>query len=44
MTESIEGGDVVEMTGRHTDVSRNIDGTWLNVADRDSMPLPTPPD
>jgi hypothetical protein len=40
MAEPAEGGDVVEMKGRYMDVARNMDGTWLYVADHASMPLP----
>lgn len=40
MAEPAEGGDAVEMNGRYMDVARNIDGTWLYVADHASMPLP----
>ena len=42
MAEPIEGGDIVEMTGRYMDVSRRINGTWLYVADHASMPPPAP--
>jgi ketosteroid isomerase-like protein len=42
MAEPAEGGDVVEMKGRYMDVARNMDGTWLYVADHASMPLPAP--
>jgi len=38
-----EGGEPVVMNGRYMDVSRNIDGKWLYVADHASMPLPPPP-
>ena len=41
--EPAEGGDPVEMHGRYMDVARNIDGSWLYVADHASMPLPPPP-
>ena len=44
MAEPVEGGDAVEMKGRYMDVARNIDGTWLYVADHASMPLPAPED
>jgi uncharacterized protein (TIGR02246 family) len=40
MAVPIEGGDAVEMKGRYMDVARNIDGTWLYVADHASMPPP----
>jgi len=42
MAEPAEGGDVVEMKGRYMDVAKNMDGTWLYVADHASMPLPAP--
>ena len=42
MAEPAEGGDAVEMKGRYMDVARNIDGSWLYVADHASMPLPAP--
>ena len=42
MAEPTEGGETVEMKGRYMDVARNIDGTWLYVADHASMPLPAP--
>jgi len=42
MAEPAEGGEAVEMKGRYMDVARNIDGTWLYVADHASMPLPAP--
>jgi len=32
------------MKGRYMDVARNINETWLYVADHASMPLPTPKD
>lgn len=38
------GGDPVEMVGRFSDVSRNIDGSWMYVMDHVSMPLPPPPE
>ena len=44
MAEPAEGGDAVEMKGRYMDVARNMDGTWLYVADHASMPLPAPED
>ncbi len=44
MAEPAEGGDVIEMKGRYMDVARNIDGSWLYVADHASMPLPPPPE
>ncbi len=44
MAEPTEGGEVVEMNGRYMDVARNMDGTWLYVADHASMPLPAPED
>jgi uncharacterized protein (TIGR02246 family) len=40
MAEPAEGGDPIEMKGRYMDIARNIDGTWLYVADHASMPLP----
>jgi ketosteroid isomerase-like protein len=42
MAEPSEGGDAVEMKGRYMDVARNMDGTWLYVADHASVPLPAP--
>ena len=44
MAEPIEGGDAIEMKGRYMDVARNINGTWLYVADHASMPTPAPKD
>jgi uncharacterized protein (TIGR02246 family) len=44
MAEPAQGGDAVEMKGRYMDVARNVDGTWLYVADHASMPLPAPGD
>ena len=44
IAEPAAGGDVVEMRGRYMDVARNIDGSWLYVADHASMPLPPPPE
>ncbi len=38
--EPVGGGEPSEMIGRYMDVSRNIDGTWLYVADHASVPLP----
>ena len=38
--EPAEGGEPVEMQGRYMDVARNMDGTWLYVADHASMPVP----
>jgi ketosteroid isomerase-like protein len=35
-----EGGEAVELIGRFTDVSRNIDGKWLYILDHVSMPPP----
>jgi ketosteroid isomerase-like protein len=40
LAEAAESGELVEMKGRYMDVSRNIDGKWLYVADHASMPLP----
>ena len=40
--EPVGGGEPVVMAGRYTDVSRNIGGSWLYVADHASMPLPAP--
>lgn len=42
--EPAEGGEIVEMQGRYMDVSRNIGGRWLYVADHASMPIPPPPE
>jgi len=42
MAEPAVGGEAVEMKGRYMDVARNMDGTWLYVADHASMPLPAP--
>jgi ketosteroid isomerase-like protein len=36
------GGDPFRMVGRFTDVSRNVDGTWLYVLDHVSMLPPAP--
>ena len=44
MAEPAEGGDVIEMKGRYMDIDRNLDGSWLYVADHASMPLPPPPE
>ena len=40
VADPIAGGDAVEFVGRYMDVARNIDGSWLYVADHASMPLP----
>ena len=40
MAEPAEGGETVEMKGRYMDVARNMDGTWLYVADHASIPIP----
>ena len=42
MAEPAEGGDAVEMKGRYMDIARNMDGTWLYVADHASLPIPAP--
>lgn len=42
MAQPVEGGDAVEMKGRYMDVAKNVDGTWLYVADHASLPLPGP--
>ena len=39
----VAGGEAVELHGRYMDVSKNIDGNWLYIADHASMPLPPPP-
>lgn len=44
LVEPSGGGEPLEMTGRFSDVSRNIDGNWLYVMDHASMPLPPPPE
>jgi uncharacterized protein (TIGR02246 family) len=44
MAKPADGGEIVEMKGRYMDVARNIDGSWLYVADHASMPLPPPPE
>ncbi len=44
MAVPADGGETVEMKGRYMDVARNIDGSWLYVADHASMPLPPPPE
>ena len=41
VAEPVEGGEAVVFEGRFMDVSRNIDGTWLYVADHASIPLPS---
>lgn len=38
----VDGGEPVEMHGRYMDVAKNLDGTWLYIADHASMPLPHP--
>jgi len=38
------GGEPMQMEGRFSDVSRNIDGSWLYVMDHASVPLPPPPE
>jgi len=40
MAEPVGGGEPVEMQGRYMDVSRNIDGRWLYIADHASVPAP----
>ena len=42
IAEPVEGGEAIEFVGRYMDVARNIDGSWLYVADHASMPLPAP--
>jgi len=42
IAEPAEGGEPVEMNGRYMDVARNVDGSWLYVADHASMPIPAP--
>jgi uncharacterized protein (TIGR02246 family) len=44
LVEPVEGGESVEMHGRYMDVAKNIDGSWLYIADHASMPLPPPPE
>ena len=36
----LESTEAVEMRGRYMDVAKNIDGSWLYIADHASMPLP----
>jgi uncharacterized protein (TIGR02246 family) len=38
-----EGGDIVTMNGRFSDVSKRIKGKWLYIADHASLPAPPPP-
>jgi uncharacterized protein (TIGR02246 family) len=38
--EPVEGGEAMEMKGRYSDVTRNIDGRWLYVMDHVSVPAP----
>jgi hypothetical protein len=38
----VEGGNPIQMQGRFTGVARNIDDSWLYVADLASLPLPPP--
>jgi uncharacterized protein (TIGR02246 family) len=38
MVVPVAGGDAIEMRGRFTDVSKNIDGNWLYIADHASVP------
>jgi uncharacterized protein (TIGR02246 family) len=38
--EPVAGGEAVVMQGRYMDVSKNIDGQWLYIADHASMPIP----
>ena len=40
LAEPVAGGDPVEMLGRYTDVSRNVDGSWLYILDHVSMVPP----
>ena len=40
MAEPADGGVAIAMKGRYMDVARNIDGTWLYVADHASVPTP----
>ena len=42
MAEPADGGEAIEMKGRYMDVARNMDGSWLYVADHASMPQPAP--
>lgn len=41
VAEPVEGGEPVVFEGRFMDVSRNINGKWLYVADHASIPLPS---
>lgn len=41
VAEPVAGGEAVVFEGRFMDVSRNIDGSWLYVADHASIPLPS---
>jgi len=38
VADPIDGGERFEIIGRYMDVSRNVDGTWLYVADHASLP------
>jgi len=37
-----EGHESIEMRGRYMDVSKNMDGNWLYIADHASLPVPPP--
>ncbi len=41
VAEPRDGGEAVKFVGRYMDVARNIDGSWLYVADHASMPFPS---
>jgi hypothetical protein len=40
--QPVEGGNPIQMQGQFTGVARNIDDSWLYVADLASLPLPPP--
>lgn len=40
LVEPVAGGDSFEMVGRFTDISRNIDGSWVYILDHVSMVPP----
>ena len=40
LVETAGEGEEIELHGRFTDVAKNMNGTWLYIADHASVPLP----
>ncbi len=40
LVEIAGDGEEIELHGRFTDVAKNVNGTWLYIADHASVPLP----